>query len=50
MIPREDRVGLFFPLGMLRFGDCQKTWFWALNGASSVLAGVLFLALAMFLA
>ena len=40
-------LGHFFPLGMLRFGDEAKAWFWALNGACGVLAGVSSLALAM---
>jgi len=40
-------MGLFFPLGMVRFGDDGKAWFWAINGAAGVLASVLSLALAM---
>jgi hypothetical protein len=32
---------------MLRFGDENKAWFWALNGAAGVLASVVSLALAM---
>jgi hypothetical protein len=32
---------------MLRFGDASKAWFWALNGAFSVLASACSLALAM---
>jgi hypothetical protein len=59
--PREARVaiswallcpvgfgaGLFFPLGMLRYGDALKPWFWAVNGVFGVLAGVFSLALSM---
>ena len=40
-------MGFFFPLGMVRFGDRHKAWFWALNGAAGVLASVLSLALSM---
>jgi hypothetical protein len=40
-------MGFFFPLGMMRFGDGHKAWFWALNGAAGVLASVLSLALSM---
>jgi hypothetical protein len=47
LAPAAVPLGFFFPLGMLRFGDRHKAWFWAMNGASSVLAGVLSLALAM---
>jgi spermidine synthase len=39
----------FFPLGMLRFGDDDKAWYWAINGACGVLAGVCSLAFAMAL-
>ena len=34
---------------MIRFGDEAKAWYWALNGAFSVLASVLSLAAAMAL-
>jgi hypothetical protein len=40
-------MGLCFPLGMLRFGDRNKPWFWALNGAAGVLASAVSLALSM---
>ena len=40
-------LGLFFPLGMLRFGDASKPWYWAINGAFGVVASVLSLALSM---
>ena len=40
-------MGLALPTGFLQFGDRHKPWFWALNGASSVLASALSLALAM---
>ena len=47
LTPPAFGMGLFFPLGMVRFGDRSKAWFWALNGAAGVLASVLSLALAM---
>jgi hypothetical protein len=40
-------MGFAFPSGMIRFGDGNKAWFWALNGAASVVATVFSLALAM---
>lgn len=47
LLPVGFLLGHFFPLGMLRFGDDAKAWFWAINGACGVLAGVSSLALAM---
>jgi hypothetical protein len=32
---------------MLRFGDTNKPWFWAVNGAFGVVASVMSLALSM---
>ncbi|MEO6597060.1 MAG: hypothetical protein ABIP94_20130 [Planctomycetota bacterium] len=49
LLPIGFLLGHFFPLGMQRFGDEHKAWFWALNGACGVLAGVCSLALAMAL-
>jgi len=40
-------MGPWFALGLERFGDANKAWFWGINGAASVLAGVCALALAM---
>jgi hypothetical protein len=40
-------MGFAFPLGMVAFQDDDKPWFWAMNGAASVLASVFSLALAM---
>jgi hypothetical protein len=40
-------MGLFFPSGMVRFGDGNKAWFWAINGVVGVLASVLSLALSI---
>jgi hypothetical protein len=47
LVPAAFVMGLCFPLGMLRFGDGNKPWFWALNGAAAVLASVLSCALAI---
>jgi hypothetical protein len=47
LLPVGVLMGLFFPTGMVRFGDASRPWFWALNGAAGVLASVLSLALAM---
>ncbi|MEZ5965687.1 MAG: hypothetical protein R3F56_17770 [Planctomycetota bacterium] len=49
LLPIGYLLGHFFPLGMLRFGDTSKAWYWALNGACGVLASVCSLALAMAL-
>jgi hypothetical protein len=40
-------LGLFFPLGMVRFGEAGKPWFWAVNAFFGTAAAVLSLALAM---
>jgi hypothetical protein len=40
-------MGPWFALGLERFGDGNKAWFWGVNGATSVVAGVGALALAM---
>ncbi len=47
LLPVGFLLGHFFPLGMQRFGDANKAWYWALNGAFSVLASACSLALAM---
>lgn len=47
LLPPSFLMGLPFPLGMVRFGDANKPWFWAMNGAFSVLASVTSLALSM---
>ena len=47
LVPSGFLMGFCFPLGMVRFGDESKAWFWALNGASGVLASVGSLALCM---
>jgi hypothetical protein len=47
LLPIGLLLGRFFPLGMLRFGDGAKAWFWAMNGACGVLASVCSLALAI---
>ena len=40
-------MGLPFPLGMAAFDDRDRSWFWAINGATSVLASVLALVIAL---
>jgi hypothetical protein len=40
-------MGMPFPLGMARFDDRDRSWFWAINGATSVLASVLALVVAL---
>jgi hypothetical protein len=47
LVPTGLLMGLFFPMGMVRFGEANRAWFWALNGAAAVLASVVSLALAM---
>ena len=47
VVPLGGLLGLFFPLGMARFGDGAKPWFWAINGVFGVVASVLSLALSM---
>jgi spermidine synthase len=47
LVPTGFLMGLFFPLGMVRFGDRNKAWYWALNGAAGVLASAVSLALSM---
>jgi hypothetical protein len=49
LMPAGFLMGFAFPMGMIRFGDSRKAWFWALNGAFSVLASVSSLALSMHL-
>jgi len=40
-------MGMLLPLGMARFDDRDRSWYWAVNGATSVLASVLALVVAM---
>ncbi len=47
LLPASVPMGCAFPLGMTRFGGANRAWFWALNGAASVLASVGSLACAM---
>jgi len=47
LVPTGFMMGFFFPLGMVRFGDQNRAWFWALNGAAGVLASVVSLAFSM---
>lgn len=47
LAPLGAMLGVFFPLGMLHFGDQSKPWYWAINGAFGVVASVMSLALSM---
>lgn len=47
LLPLGAAFGLFFPLGMLLFGDRAKPWYWAINGVFGVVASVMSLALSM---
>jgi len=47
LLPPAFLMGFPFPLGMTRFGEDHRPWFWAMNGAFSVLASVSSLALSM---
>jgi hypothetical protein len=40
-------MGMPFPIGMARFDDRDRSWYWAINGATSVLASVLALVIAL---
>ena len=40
-------LGLPFPLGMACFDDRDRAWYWAVNGATSVLASVLAIVIAL---
>jgi spermidine synthase len=47
LLPAGFCMGFAFPIGMRRFGDPDKAWFWAMNGVMSVVGSVLSLGLAM---
>ena len=47
LVPTGYGMGFALPLGMIRFGDAAKPWYWAMNGAFSVFGSVCSLALAM---
>jgi hypothetical protein len=40
-------MGVPFPLGMSRFDDRDRSWYWAINGATSVLGSVLALVIGL---
>ena len=40
-------MGMPFPLGMAQFDDRDRSWYWAINGATSVLASVLALVIGL---
>jgi hypothetical protein len=48
MCPLGFVLGFAFPTGMIRFGDGNRAWFWAMNGAASVMASVSTVALAAY--
>ncbi len=48
ILPSGFLLGFPFPSGMMYFGDSNKAWFWAINGAFGVVASALSLGLAMF--
>lgn len=45
--PCAVAMGFAFPAGMTSFGDENRAWFWAVNGAISVLASAVSLAVSM---
>lgn len=47
VLPAAMAMGFAFPVGMVQFGEANRAWFWAVNGAVSVLASVSTLALSM---
>lgn len=47
LLPPAFLMGFPFPMGMSSFGESHKPWFWAMNGAFSVVASVTSLALSM---
>jgi hypothetical protein len=48
VLPLGFVLGFPFPLGMMRFSDRNRAWFWALNGAASVLASASAVTLATY--
>ncbi len=46
-VPSGFCAGFYFPIGMVRFADRNKAWFWAVNGAFGVAASAVSLAAAM---
>jgi hypothetical protein len=48
VVPLGVCLGFAFPTGMIAFGERNKAWLWALNGAASVLATTTALALAPY--
>lgn len=47
LLPAGFLMGFAFPIGMRRFGDPNKAWFWAMNGVTSVVGSIFSLGLAM---
>jgi hypothetical protein len=46
-VPSGFCAGFYFPVGMVRFAEPNKAWFWAVNGAFGVAASAASLASAM---
>jgi hypothetical protein len=49
MAPLGFFMGFAFPAGMMGAGESDRAWFWALNGAASVLASASCVALAAYI-
>jgi hypothetical protein len=49
LVPSGFCMGFFFPVGMVRFADRHKAWFWAVNGVFGVAASAASLAFAIVL-
>jgi hypothetical protein len=47
LVPSGFAMGFAFPAGMFSFGHQYQPWFWAVNGAASVMGSVLSLACAL---
>jgi hypothetical protein len=47
LVPAGFAMGIPFSTGMLRFAGGSRAWFWAVNGAASVVASVFSLAISM---
>jgi hypothetical protein len=47
VMPAGFLMGFAFPLGMILFGEGNRSWFWAINGVTSVLGSVIAIVLSM---
>jgi len=48
-VPLGFLLGFAFPVGMMRFGEGHRAWFWAVNGSAGVLASVSAVAVASYI-